>query len=90
MAVAVPVAVLGRRPARSTVQARLPCPHIARYAQGTRDYHDVMRSKLEQLADSLHGFNPDAAPAESSTLPRCWSETTPGWRGSGGSARTHS
>ena len=35
-----------------------PAPRIARYAQGTRDYHDVMRDKLKQLADSLHQLQP--------------------------------
>lgn len=33
-------------------------PRIARYAQGTRDYHDVIREKLKQLADSLHQLQP--------------------------------
>ena len=35
-----------------------PAPRIARYAQGTRDYHDVIRDKLKQLADSLHQLQP--------------------------------
>ncbi|MFO1008124.1 MAG: tRNA epoxyqueuosine(34) reductase QueG [Planctomycetaceae bacterium] len=33
-------------------------PRIARYAQGSRDYHDVIREKLKQLADSLHQLQP--------------------------------
>jgi epoxyqueuosine reductase len=33
-------------------------PRIARYAQGTRDYHEVIREKLQQLADALHEFQP--------------------------------
>jgi len=33
-------------------------PQVARYAQGTRDYHDVIREKLKQLADSLHELHP--------------------------------
>ncbi|RLS40519.1 MAG: tRNA epoxyqueuosine(34) reductase QueG [Planctomycetota bacterium] len=35
-----------------------PAPRIARYAQGTLDYHDVIREKLKQLADSLHELQP--------------------------------
>ena len=33
-------------------------PRVARYAQGTRDYHDVIREKLRQLADALHELQP--------------------------------
>ena len=33
-------------------------PHIARYALGTRDYHEVIREKLKQLADTLHELQP--------------------------------
>ena len=33
-------------------------PRIARYAQGTRDYHEVIREKLRQLADALHELQP--------------------------------
>ncbi len=33
-------------------------PRVARYAQGTRDYHEVIRDKLKQLADSLHELHP--------------------------------
>ena len=35
-----------------------PSPRVARYAQGTRDYHDVIREKLKQLADALHELQP--------------------------------
>ena len=33
-------------------------PRIARYALGTRDYHEVIREKLKQLADALHELQP--------------------------------
>jgi len=33
---------------------------IAAYAQGTADYHDVMRHKLSELADALHQQMPQA------------------------------
>lgn len=33
-------------------------PRIARYAMGTRDYHDVIREKLRQLAYVLHELQP--------------------------------
>ena len=33
-------------------------PRIARYAQGTRDYHEVIREKLKHLADALHELQP--------------------------------
>ena len=33
-------------------------PRIARYAQGVRDYHEVIREKLKQLADALHELQP--------------------------------
>ncbi len=33
-------------------------PRMARYALGTRDYHEVIREKLRQLADALHVLNP--------------------------------
>ena len=33
-------------------------PRIARYAQGTRDYHEVIREKLKQLADVVHELSP--------------------------------
>ena len=32
---------------------------VARYAQGTRDYHDVIRGKLKQLANCVHELSPD-------------------------------
>ena len=31
---------------------------IAKYAQGERDYHDVVRKRLKQLADYLHELSP--------------------------------
>ncbi|WP_040592235.1 tRNA epoxyqueuosine(34) reductase QueG [Schlesneria paludicola] len=31
---------------------------VARYAQGSVDYHDLLRGKLKQLADLLHELNP--------------------------------
>lgn len=31
---------------------------VARYAQGSLDYHDVLRAKLKDLADSLHALWP--------------------------------
>ncbi len=31
---------------------------VARYAQGSVDYHDLLRSKLSQLADSIHEMRP--------------------------------
>jgi len=33
-------------------------PQVARYAQGTRDYHEVIREKLKQLADAVHELSP--------------------------------
>lgn len=33
-------------------------PRIARYALGTRDYHEVIREKLQQLAHVLHELQP--------------------------------
>ena len=33
-------------------------PRIARYAQGTRDYHDVIREMLSALADEIHTLSP--------------------------------
>jgi epoxyqueuosine reductase len=33
-------------------------PRIARYAQGTRDYHDLIREKLSTLADEIHTLSP--------------------------------
>ena len=32
---------------------------VAGYAQGTRDYHDVLRERLKQLADFLHEQRPE-------------------------------
>ena len=37
----------------STTSAR-----VARYAQGSADYHDLLRAKLKQLGDLLHGMSP--------------------------------
>ena len=31
---------------------------VARYAQGSADYHDLLREKLKQLADALHELHP--------------------------------
>ena len=45
-------------PARDHGHLNDQAPRIARYAQGTRDYHDVIRDKLKQLADSLHLLQP--------------------------------
>lgn len=33
-------------------------PRVARYAQGTVDYHDLIRGKLRQLVDFFHGQYP--------------------------------
>lgn len=32
---------------------------VARYAQGSLDYHDLLREKLSRLADTLHTLQPD-------------------------------
>lgn len=32
---------------------------VARYAQGTADYHDVIRTKLHELGDAIHELRPD-------------------------------
>jgi epoxyqueuosine reductase len=32
---------------------------VARYAQGSADYHDTLRAKLKQLADTLHELQPN-------------------------------
>ncbi len=37
----------------STTSAR-----VARYAQGSADYHDLLRGKLKQLADAVHELQP--------------------------------
>ena len=31
---------------------------VAKYAQGTDDYHDLLRGKLKQLADTIHSLRP--------------------------------
>lgn len=31
---------------------------VAKYAQGTSDYHDLLRGKLKQLADAVHEMSP--------------------------------
>ncbi len=33
-------------------------PRIARYASGTRDYHDLIRERLSALADEVHKLSP--------------------------------
>lgn len=33
-------------------------PKIARYAQGSRDYHEVIREKLKQFSNALHQIQP--------------------------------
>lgn len=45
----------GASPSRSE---RPPVGHIARYAVGQADYHDVLRERLKQLADVLHEQRP--------------------------------
>lgn len=34
-------------------------PRIARYAQGARDYHDIIRERLSSLADAIHEIAPE-------------------------------
>jgi epoxyqueuosine reductase len=43
----------------STSENRQGLGHIARYAWGTADYHDVLRKRLKQLASVLHDEIPD-------------------------------
>ena len=62
---------------------------ISRYAWG-RDYHDLIRKRLDGLADFLRGRVPAPPSAAWSTPLRCWSESSPRWPGWAGSARTRS
>jgi epoxyqueuosine reductase len=40
------------------VQTSTTSARVARYAQGSADYHDLLREKLKQLADTVHDLQP--------------------------------
>jgi epoxyqueuosine reductase len=42
----------------TTLEASSHTGRVARYAQGSADYHDLLRTKLKVLADKLHGLRP--------------------------------
>lgn len=47
--------------ARHSVESETTTPtsgRVARYAQGTTDYHDLLRARLKQLSDQIHDWRP--------------------------------
>ncbi|WP_437223079.1 tRNA epoxyqueuosine(34) reductase QueG [Planctomicrobium sp. SH661] len=54
------IAAINYGPGVSSEQGTAPTGKVAAYAQGTADYHDVLRQKLQQLADELHALCPEA------------------------------
>ncbi len=48
-------------PASSKSKSESRIGRIARYAQGAKDYHDVVKKMLRKLADHLHELAPDSA-----------------------------
>ncbi len=46
------------REGTNDVQSLATSARVARYAQGSADYHDLLRGKLKQLADAVHELQP--------------------------------
>ena len=65
------VVVVGLNYLGAEIPAAEAGPRIARYAQGTGDYHDVIGEKLDQLADVIRGLQPSNPPV------RCYVDTGP-------------
>jgi epoxyqueuosine reductase len=61
--------------------------YISRYALG-RDYHKLIRKRVQQLADRFRRRSARSAFAPSSTAPRCWKKPSPNRPAWAGSART--
>lgn len=61
--------------------------YVSRYALG-RDYHKLVRKRLQQLAERIQAWSVRSAIAPLWTAHRCWRRRWPSRRASAGSART--
>jgi epoxyqueuosine reductase len=61
--------------------------YVSRYALG-RDYHKLIRKRVQQLADKIQAEIGPFGFAPLSTAPRCWKKPSPSRPGWAGSAKT--